>query len=143
MVSDNVEIQRGGCHSNHQGMIWRKEKISDDISKKVGFMWKGDGPKPAGGNKVLDPPSNASSSQTDHWEPRMCPPSSLKGCMNSWLEYKFLKSEYFSYNSQGWDLNHLNSSFDIFPGVTLQTPAQRPKETATTYWTTVLFSSDT
>lgn len=47
-------------------MTWRKEKISDDISKEVGFMRKGDGPKSAGRNKVLDPPSNASSSQTDH-----------------------------------------------------------------------------
>ena len=44
-----------------------------DVSKKVGFMRKRDGPKPAGGNKVLGPPSNVSSSQTDRWEPRMCP----------------------------------------------------------------------
>lgn len=39
-------------------------------------------------------------------------------------------------------LSHLNPSFDIFPKVSLQTPTQRPEETAITYWTMVLFSTD-
>lgn len=48
-------------------MTWKEEKISENISKKVGFMRKGNGRKPSGRNKFLDPRSNASSSQTDHW----------------------------------------------------------------------------
>ena len=120
-------------------MIWSKEKISNDISKLV-LPRREMAPSQLVGTQ--DPPSKCCKLTGRSLGTKNVSASSLKGCINSQLKYKFLKRKYLSYHSQGWDLSNL-SSLDVFPRVSLQTPAQTPKETkATTYWTSVLFSSN-